>query len=344
MIKVIHIDCADWFVRSGILSVYHLLLSRLFSTGLAVVNNLADADVALVGPYGFSHHSKEFRSATNVWKLYITGEPTLPDWRLVHHGLTFCPTTFGQRNHRFPIWMFDICWDPSYPAVLTYEESEYLINTNRSPFLSEPETNIRLNKYVAVFNNPELTRMCVFNVLSKYGLCDGVGRPFGTEQEWAGGNYQAKLNTLRRYSGNMCFENVIQSGYVTEKVFHSKLAGCFTLTWGSNYKSRDFTSDYLIDYETVSELCDEELYTVLKSKIEQHNVIPEMEIFKVPPSLVEVEKFLQQSYVNYKEHGDDLLTMSDLYYPNVPEPPYPRKRYVSNMIRIAKGILRLGGE
>ena len=341
MIKVIHVDCADWFSHSDKLSVYHLLLSRIFETNVQVVNDMSDADVALIGPYGSKHCSREFRQSKRVWKLYVTGEPTMPDFRLVHHSLSFNPSSFSGRNYRFPIWMYDICWDPNFHSVLSFEDSKFLLSTNSSPFLRSASDVERISKFVAVFNNPELTRMHVFDVLSKHQLCDGIGRPFGTEQRWAGGNYNEKLSALRRYRANMCFENTIQTGYVTEKVFHSKLCGCLTFTWGSLYRQHDFSCIDVLDYESISHLSDNEVCEITRSLINDHHVRPSSRIFEAVPTLDKVEAFLWQSYTAFKEHGDDLLSLSKLLYPGLPEPHFPRSPVVSNLIRIGKGMFRI---
>jgi hypothetical protein len=315
--NVIHLDCADWFDHSTKLPLYHHMIEVALETKIQTTNRISDADIALVGPYGRDHHRSEFRSGRNLWKVFITGEPVLPDWRLVHHGLTFSPMGFYGRNHRFPIWLYDICWNERYHSVLNAEESEFLLEANQSPLL-RAELPERLKKSITLFNNPELNRMFAYTALEKNGLCDAIGRPFCNELKWSGGNWREKVLLLTKYKANLCFENCIHRGYVSEKVFHSKLAGCHTITWGSVVRDVDFlgrdTTNF-DDYTDIDDFVDD-----IKYVVENYSPDPNADIFHSRPTLSPTIEFLRGAFAEYRVSGHQILESASTLYANAPEP------------------------
>ena len=67
-----------------------------------------------------------------------------------------------------------------------------------------------------------------FEALSKYKRVDSGGR-------WKnniGGNVDDKIEWLKSYKFNLCFENSSYPGYLTEKLFDAFLAGCVPIYWG----------------------------------------------------------------------------------------------------------------
>ena len=52
-----------------------------------------------------------------------------------------------------------------------------------------------------------------------------------------------KFSILSNSVINICFENSIGEGYITEKLLHSKIFKCKSLYWGHPSYKYDFTSD-----------------------------------------------------------------------------------------------------
>jgi hypothetical protein len=82
------------------------------------------------------------------------------------------------------------------------------------------------NGFVSSFiNNPHPTRLRAIFELSKIGKVGVYGRSVG--------NYvDDKIGTAGRYWFNLCFENDLYPGWVTEKVLEAWLAGTVPLYWG----------------------------------------------------------------------------------------------------------------
>jgi hypothetical protein len=82
------------------------------------------------------------------------------------------------------------------------------------------------NGFVSSFiNNPHPTRLRAIFELSKIGKVGVYGRSVG--------NYvEDKIGTAGEYWFNLCFENDLYPGYVTEKVLEAWLAGTVPLYWG----------------------------------------------------------------------------------------------------------------
>ena len=81
---------------------------------------------------------------------------------------------------------------------------------------------------------------------------------YDDESEWSlkVDNYDFKLDTISNYRFNVCFENTIEPGYYTEKLLHSKIAGCIPIYYADKQINRDFNSESfinLIDFKTIED-------------------------------------------------------------------------------------------
>lgn len=80
-------------------------------------------------------------------------------------------------------------------------------------------------------------REMFFDRLSEYKKVDSAGKwrnNIGTPlpKTESGGFFEAKMEFLKHYKFNLCFENGTSPGYVTEKLFDSFKAGCIPIYWG----------------------------------------------------------------------------------------------------------------
>ncbi len=82
--------------------------------------------------------------------------------------------------------------------------------------------------FVSVFmNNPHPMRLRVIEKLNKLGEVAIFGR-------YSGRYVQDKIGTANRYNFNLCFENDLYPGYVTEKVLEAWLSESVPLYWGDD--------------------------------------------------------------------------------------------------------------
>jgi hypothetical protein len=84
------------------------------------------------------------------------------------------------------------------------------------------------NGFVSVFmNNPHPMRIRAIERLSKFGEVSVFGR-------YNGKYVQDKVGTASQYKFNLCFENDLYPGYVTEKVLEAWLSKSVPLYWGDD--------------------------------------------------------------------------------------------------------------
>jgi hypothetical protein len=77
----------------------------------------------------------------------------------------------------------------------------------------------------AVISNPEPSRMRAIHELKEVGELGLFGNIFKRP-------VNNKLGVLQEYTFNICFENDLYPGYVTEKALESWQAGCIPIWWG----------------------------------------------------------------------------------------------------------------
>lgn len=135
--------------------------------------------------------------------------------------------------------------DHGWNLLLTFETDESIPNNVYLPFWAtrlgtDIDSSIIAQKYLlksrevessnrkfacAIIGNPEPTRMRAIKYLNSVGEVDLFGRVFNNIIE-------EKNKVLGGYNFNICFENDLYPGYVTEKVIDSWRAGSIPVWWG----------------------------------------------------------------------------------------------------------------
>ena len=148
----------------------------------------------------------------NIW---YTGENIRPPvdnrWDAL---LTFETDDSISKNIYLPFWVTRL--------GETLEKAE-----SRQKVLLSPRTEFerRDGFACAVISNPEPTRMRALEELKKIGQVGLYGSVFNNPIE-------NKFEILNKYTFNLCFENDLYPGYVTEKVFEAWSAGSIPIWWG----------------------------------------------------------------------------------------------------------------
>jgi hypothetical protein len=213
---------------------FNLLLDNTFTDRVITYNNTPDrADIIIFSCFGEEH--KKYTNSSAILISYI-GENVRPDYRFCDYSLTFEFDTFGGKNFRLPHWMLYVNWwnEPNFKhARISVADLGYQFTTddvfNRTKFCS------------IMIGNPVQNRIDTFNALSQYKPVDGFGRVFGG---YFNGN---KLDILKNYRFNICFENSITDGYITEKLLEAKIAGCIPIYYGDDSVKFDFNEKCFID-------------------------------------------------------------------------------------------------
>jgi alpha(1,3/1,4) fucosyltransferase len=140
-----------------------------------------------------------------------------------------------EKHFRLPQWVHYVRLWPGYVNRTGAVEAGFDPASLSSPVRTNPDRFA-----CAVFSNPHYMRLIAIDKLAAFGEVDVFGR-------YSGRPVKDKMSTLMPYRFNLCFENAIMPGYVTEKVLHAKLAGCIPLWWGDPSYTVDFAHSSLIN-------------------------------------------------------------------------------------------------
>jgi hypothetical protein len=180
-------------------------------------------------------------------KIFYNSESYSNDYFLANYYLSH--DYDSSVNSRFPHWMMVIDWF----GVGTYTNPTWL--TPPEWFSQESrviDDSMLLRKFMAaVYTNTVQNRAEAAYLLSRrFCSVDVYGRPHQLKLE---DTNLAKHNTISQYKFSMAFENVIRYGYVTEKLFHARVANTVPIYWGTKDVAMDFNPDGFIhfngDYE-----------------------------------------------------------------------------------------------
>jgi GR25 family glycosyltransferase involved in LPS biosynthesis len=220
-----------------------LLEDEIKKQGLEIEVKVVTGDekpnLVIFGPFGDGH-----RKYDGVPKIFFSGEnnPHIegPEIILsVGHSLEV-----NAKTLRMPLWILEVNWFNADPAQIR--------NPKPIPYevCTKPQVNFLSKKaefasYI-VSNPKNEHRNSALGEVSKYKRVDSAGahlNNMGMKLEGGlggGGGEIVKHEFLQKYKFNICFENASESGYITEKYFHAKAAGCIPIYWGDPNLARDF--------------------------------------------------------------------------------------------------------
>ena len=206
---------------------------------LKVVTGEEKPNLVIFGPFGDGH-----RKYDGVPKIFFSGEnnPHIegPEIILsVGHSIEV-----NSKTLRIPLWVLEVNWFNADPGQIR--------NPKPIPYevCTKPQVNFLSKKaefasYI-VSNPKNEHRNAALGEISKYKRVDSAGahlNNMGMKLEGGlggGGGEMVKHEFLQKYKFNICFENASDPGYITEKYFHAKAAGCIPVYWGDPNLARDF--------------------------------------------------------------------------------------------------------
>ena len=147
----------------------------------------------------------------NIW---YSGENIRPPISGYDFSLSYDATDEVLKNIYFPFWVTQ--GGPTIDDCLNYQDSLRKRRIGIGP---------RPNSICALVGNPHPTRLRILKVLGEKYQVDCFGSVFGKV-------VHDKAELLTRYRYNLCFENDLYPGYVSEKPFDSWLAGSIPIWWG----------------------------------------------------------------------------------------------------------------
>jgi hypothetical protein len=170
---------------------------------------------------------------------------------------------FAPRNDstykRLPLWMMSIDWFGA--------DNNRLVNPKVMPLQSCTMRHLKAvkdrSKFCAfIVSNPnnQVRNRAFDSINGRVGHVDSAGRYRNNCGDaifaglGGGGGETAKVKFLEDYRYNITYENGYGEGYVTEKLFHAKVAGCIPIYWGdSKAAAEDFDAGGYIDASSLNE-------------------------------------------------------------------------------------------
>ena len=185
-----------------------------------------------------------------------------------------------------PQWLSDLSFDASRIKLKPCNKTnEYYSAGSRDLHVS------------AIYNNstPEREELLCY-----------LRRGLGGENVHVYGSHRAgevdKFEILSRTVINVCLENSLGEGYVTEKLLHARAMGCMALYWGDSSFTEDFRRDGVLNIRDVGNLkdvlewCRFHLQTPGHRKQDWSNVDP-LIFAKNPASAFDVSKLAEWSSI-----------------------------------------------
>ena len=233
-----------------------------------VTNECDDANLII-----FSHFGGDgWKTLGNkgVAKVFYSGECPYDEFaelKGVDLMLTHMPDNTASHNIRMPIWL----------QYLDFDSNDIRFRPGLNPngismryaCLSHTKGFEERNEFCSyIVSNPQNeVRNRAFHLASVYKKIDSAGQLFNNmsgavDKIYAGGgagDVQKHL-FLEKYKFNICYENEIYKGYVTEKLLQAKMAGCIPIYWGDETALQDFDPSgfiYIRDPEKIAEILKE---------------------------------------------------------------------------------------
>lgn len=185
--------------------------------------------------YAGRSYVEEILARRKVRRIFFSGE-ALPLPIGAHHGVISHEPWLGELTYRLPLWVL-------YCSL--FGETAFAGDPDECGFTLDQLTSVPPNgvsrKFAcAIFGNQQHYRYDGIAKLKRFGPVDLFGRA-------AHRPIPNKLEILRGYRFNLCFENTIAPGYITEKALHAKMAGCIPLWWGDPSYRLDFNEKALVN-------------------------------------------------------------------------------------------------
>jgi hypothetical protein len=217
--KKIRLDFCDFnpnFNKTN--NFFYKLLTERFEVELC-----DQPDFLIYNCYGYEH-----RLHSGV-RIFYSGESNMPDYRECDYSIASVKLD-DPRHLQFPVYVIWGGLDPQ--EIVKQNDDAVKILAAKKGFCAFVIGNYNPRK--------NSNRVVFFQKLSKYKKVDSGGRKFNN----IGGPIQAgprgKIDFLRQYKFNICFENRSLPGYTTEKIYEPMIARCLPIYWGNPLIAEEF--------------------------------------------------------------------------------------------------------
>lgn len=222
---------------------------------------------------------------SKIPKLFFTGENSQPDFTVADYSFSFNPNT-DERNLYFPLWILYINWfNKKYnknrdQAFLIPEKN--LIKFGTETYIPKKFCSFISGNPKATFRNSFVTQLQGYK---KVG-CGGTILRNTLFPARGRGDQIGKINFLKKYKFNVCFENSSNIGYNTEKILHPLAYNIIPIYWGDpnisnifnpkaflNYHDFETTEEFILEIKKIDS--NDDLYlNMINQPVFKNNTIP----------------------------------------------------------------------
>jgi len=240
--------------------------------GKNYIDCVSPPSVVIIGPYSDTWKSLP----DSLPKVFFTAE----NWNVPSDpriSLYLTPSKTEDATHmRLPTWMMFIDWYIESTALPEQSKD----NPIRLPLYfakTVPSFQERSQFCGFVVSNPVCKlRNDTFQVINNYkrvnsggALYNNIGGQLALLYPGGGCGDLSKHQFFKQHKFTISFENSQAPGYITEKVLHSKMAGCIPLYWGDKDTDTDFAPNSIVNVSHLTRA--EDVLDVLK-QLEQDPV------------------------------------------------------------------------
>lgn len=219
-------------------------------------------------------------------KIFVTGEnlqsSLVPDRTLIYGGHLLDIVDLGigfefreEPNYlRFPQWI----WHRSFiNPTATLEDIRTLINRVNAV---ETRASGNRSRFIAQISSHDQggQRGKLIDLLDSVGDIHCAGKFRNNTDELQSRYEDVKEKFLSSYKFNICVENSLGEGYITEKIFESIASGCIPIYWGAYLEPGILNPEAILLYEEGKE---QELYDKVKLLWEDEEAY--QKFIEIPP-------------------------------------------------------------
>lgn len=169
----------------------------------------------------------------------------------------------SSSHFRLPYWMEMIEW--SHEGIVGNINSRFgqLLKIERLQSPLGDEFLKRTQRAVLITSHLREPRASCYKTLQNIVPVDGMGPYFDKAIKNHHASNFFKRDILRKYAFNLCPENSIYPGYVTEKIPEAFSAGCLPITFVDESFAMDFNPRAILNMAPITKLNVEELRSAL---------------------------------------------------------------------------------
>lgn len=255
-----------------------------------------EADIILCSTFG---QERIKYKDSRALKIFYTGENFSPDLINADFALSFDFKSHSKwnwklqkikGNFRLPHWYLYVNWwnDPAFTK-------EKIFKKDLMHVWDADEVWGRPHFCSIVIGNAVPNRLEVANKIGEYSPVYAWGSVFNNPYPGP------KVELLKYFKYNICFENTISKGYITEKLLEAKVAGCIPIYYGHESVAKDFNEKCLINY---AEFTNAEAIKQYIQKIDTNKdlfaKLVSQPLFKKEPHLDDLYTFLKKIFKTRK--------------------------------------------